>query len=106
MKKFNIVGGDLSDGYHTFDELYEHRCLLFLNLCLQDKTNAFWKPDFEGWFCLYWESPSGQISYHIPNKFIPLVENKITRDENHVWDKHVSSDVIFRLTDLAIKDNK
>lgn len=29
-KAFKIVGNDLSDGYHTFDELYDHRCLLFL----------------------------------------------------------------------------
>lgn len=33
-KKFQIEGGDISDGYHTFDELYEHRCLLFIRLCL------------------------------------------------------------------------
>ena len=24
-KIFKIVDGDMSDGYHTFDELYEHR---------------------------------------------------------------------------------
>lgn len=25
--------GKMSDGYHTFDELYDHRIALFLELC-------------------------------------------------------------------------
>ena len=29
-KIFKIVNGDISDGYHTFDELYKHRCLLWI----------------------------------------------------------------------------
>lgn len=102
-KTFCIKDNDISDGYHTFDELYEHRCLLFLNLCLANSANCFWKPDFDNWFALYWESPSGQISYHLPNKFLPILKGKIKRDDDHIWDKHLSSDVIFRLTDMAIK---
>lgn len=27
--------GQLSDGYHSFDELYEHRLVLFIALCNQ-----------------------------------------------------------------------
>lgn len=27
--------GEVSDGYHTFDELYEHRVALFIALCNQ-----------------------------------------------------------------------
>ena len=98
---FKIVGDDISDGYHTFGELYDHRCLLFLNICLGFPGDCAWKPDFEGWFCLYWESPSGQISYHIPNKYLPLVENKLRRDDHHVWDEHTGKDVVARLEKLA-----
>lgn len=101
-KTFKIVGNDISDGYHTFEELYDHRCLLFLNLCLKDLGNCFWKPDFEGWFCLYWESPQGQISYHLPNKLLPLVEKDIRRDDNHQWDGHKGCDVLSRLRSLAV----
>jgi hypothetical protein len=100
-KTFKIVNGDISDGYHTFDELYEHRCLLFLNLCLNDKNNCYWKPDFENWFCLYWESPQGQISYHLPNKFLHLIDGCITKDEAHTWDGHKGSDVLTRLIAIA-----
>lgn len=46
-KIFKIVDGDMSDGYHTFDELYEHRCLLFINLCLYRADEAYWRPHFE-----------------------------------------------------------
>lgn len=101
MKTFKIVGNDISDGYHTFDELYEHRCLLFLNLCLHHRVECYWKPDFEGWFCLYWESPKGQISYHLPNKLLPLVERVIKRDDLHKWDGHKSEDVIKRLMEMC-----
>ena len=97
MKQFKIVDGDLSDGYHTFDELYEHRCLLFLVIARACSDRFYWKPDFEGWFCLYWESPEGQISYHIPNKFLHLIEDHIERDDEHVFDGHKSPDVLNRL---------
>src|SRR5258708_253160 len=100
-KTFKIVDGDISDGYHTFDELYEHRCLLFLNLCLKDRFSRFWRPDFEGWFCLYLETPSGQISYHLPNKFLSIVEQKIPRDDGHSFDGHTSQDVAFRLREIT-----
>lgn len=33
-KRYNDSVGTLSDGYHTFDELYHHRALLFASLCL------------------------------------------------------------------------
>ena len=96
-KTFKIVDGDISDGYHTFDELYEHRCLLFLVIARACADRFYWKPDFEGWFCLYWESPEGQISYHIPNKHLPLIQDHVERDDEHIWDKHTSKDVVARL---------
>ena len=100
-KTFKIVNGDISDGYHTFDELYEHRCLLYLNLCLTDAKNCYWKPDFPGWFCLYWESPRGQISYHLPERLLPIVEAHFQRDDNHKWDGHTGINVLARLESHA-----
>lgn len=100
MDKITIEVKDLysvSDGYHTIAELYDHRCLLFVNLCLMDALNCNWKPDFEGWFCLFWESPSGQISYHIPDRYLPLIKDKILGVSNYQWDGHKSNDVLERL---------
>ena len=105
MKTFKIVNNDISDGYHTFDELYEHRCLLFINLVLALKgVNASaWKSDldFGSWFCLYLETEYGQISYHIPNKFLFLVEPEIPQVDNYKWDGHSSATVIERLNMMA-----
>lgn len=103
-KTFKIVNGDMSDGYHTFDELYEHRCALYVLLCLQAPEYCFWRPDFEGWFVLYIDIPIpgiGQISYHIPNGMFYLIENKIKQDDDHKWDGHKSKDVVNRLLMMA-----
>jgi hypothetical protein len=91
--------GDISDGYHTFSELYDHRCLLYICLCLATPTKAKWKSDenYGDWICLYLELPTGQISYHVPAKFLPLFQNKIEKSETYLWDGHSSPDVLTRL---------
>lgn len=96
-KVFKIVGEDISDGYHTFDELYEHRVLLFIRLCLaMPKRANIGKTDGD-WFILFLELPSGQISYHLHVKYLPLVTPFITSDLTEQWDGHTSADVIERL---------
>lgn len=104
MKTFKIVDGDISDGYHTFDELYEHRCLIYINLCQLNYKLCAWRPDFEGWFVLYFESHAGQISYHVPNKFLPLIEGLVPRHDEWFFDGHKSKDVADRLYALAKKN--
>lgn len=93
--------GDVSDGYHTFEELYDHRCLLFINLCLTSPHSCVWMPHGYKFFLLYFEAKSGQISYHLPVKFLPLVEHQIRKDEQYVWDGHNSADVLERLNMAA-----
>lgn len=100
-KTFKIVGNDISDGYHTFQELYEHRNLLFINLCLGDSVNCWWKQDYEGHFCLYWDSPLGQISYHMGNELLPLIKDIINMDDSDKWDGHTSATSILRLFEVA-----
>lgn len=64
--------GDLSDGYHTFNELYRHRAILFAVVCSQFPALA-WKsknhhdPDdkmYDGMFIVGIETPAGQATYH------------------------------------------
>lgn len=66
--------GKISDGYHTFDELYDHRTVLYAALC-----NAYpelsWKSRlhedgtmYDGMFIAGLNLPNGEISYHIENK--------------------------------------
>lgn len=96
-KKFEIKGNDISDGYHTFTELYDHRIALFLALAKVSKWPAFYKCDYDSWFCLYLETPAGQISYHLPNIHLETVKQFAANGEGYVWDGHQSPQVIFRL---------
>lgn len=113
---------DVSDGYHTFSELYEHRHALFIALCRSvvelnkqyvkhhgDKRGPLplvWRSKqhadgtmFEGQFILGVSNVSGnQITYHLPYKFWEetyFVE--ATLEYAPEWDGHTSADVIERL---------
>lgn len=104
-KTFKIVGDDISDGYHTFNELYEHRCLLFINLCLLRPDLAYWRPHYEGWPLIGMELPSGQVTYHVPERLIPLFKDRI-REGGPEFDGHCSDVVIERLEAFALSGVK
>lgn len=90
------ITGETSDGYHTFNELYDHRVLLWINICLMNSDKAYVVEDhFDGWFLLGQETEFGQISYHAPNKFLYLVE--CIKRHYPLFDGHTSKDVISRL---------
>jgi len=97
------VNGNTSDGYHTFNELYDHRCLLWINLCLlqHQKMTYLVEDHFDGWFLLGCQTKFGQLSYHCPNKYLHLCK-KITR-RHPEFDGHKSKDVIERLEQLALR---
>ena len=105
--------GEVSDGYHTFNELYEYRMLYnaalfneFAKQGLYDVHKSRKHSDGEypfgdsNWFIVMAELPTGQISNHyeikdwdkfqIPEK--PLA-NK--------WDEHSPRDVANRLTSFT-----
>lgn len=97
---------DVSDGYHTFGELYAHRHALFANLCMLHRQQAFKTrlndkgEAWEGWFILGLNTEYGQISYHLPDRWwdhidVPEVER------NTDYDGHTSSDVLIRLMRMA-----
>lgn len=92
----------VSDGYHTFEELYDHRVLLFIALAMDTNHVAKWKPHYPGWPVLFLETmKAGQISYHFPEKYLPIVEKHFSRDDNWEWDGHTSADVLERLKKLV-----
>jgi hypothetical protein len=105
------VTGETSDGYHTFNELYEHRHVLFAHLLqnsyMYDSQVFFWKTwrnqngeVWDGWFIAGIDTEYGQISYHMPAEWwdrLPVV-TEIERNEN--YDGHTSSDVLLRLKQL------
>jgi hypothetical protein len=93
--------GQVSDGYHTFAELYEHRCLLFAALCkwLAEafKTHKNDKgEEWAGWFIAGFNSPVGQVTYHLPEWLYDWVDAQPI-ERNDGYDGHTSQDVAKRL---------
>ncbi len=106
------------DGYHTFDELYEHRIRLFITLSnfiyraygqpKKAKGDMIpWKSKvhsdgtvWDGWFVAGIGFDKGkQISYHLP--IIRWDELRVvTYDKAPEWDGHTPDDVLERLKNL------
>jgi len=103
----NLPTGQISDGYHTFDELYEHRITLFIALC-EHVTNDVWRSKFhadgtgyDGWFIMgINKAPGAQISYHLPNTKWDATAFAETLNRAPEWDGHTSVDVLKRLGSL------
>lgn len=96
----DIKSGELSDGYHTFNDLYYQRCILFATLVNQNKKTS-WKSykheDGElcfggGWFIVGIDTPLGSYTYHYENKYWDLFQCKELECAKH-WDGHTSKDV-------------
>lgn len=106
-KTFKIVGNDMSDGYHTFDELYEHRILLYLLWLVEEKgggqnRDVYWVKDhFPDWDLVATNVGTQQISYHVPISYRDVLQKHfVQRDTlDHVWDGHTSADVADRMRD-------
>lgn len=105
----------VSDGYHTFEELYEHRYALFIALAntlfvhdLADVYIAEANADgtkWDGWFLVVITTPyeQEQISYHLPERLRKELSVDIpVHDVNPEYDGHTSQDVIERLLKLYL----
>ena len=105
----------MSDGYHTFDELYEYRLLynaaFFNELAEQgvydvhkSKKESDGKSPFnnENMFVVMAELPTGQISNHYEMKYWNLFNVPI-KDKANVWDNHTSKDVCERIRKYLFK---
>ena len=99
--------GDLSDGYHTFNELYRHRAVLFSVLCnlMPDKA---WKSKlhdtgdmYDGMFIVGIETPSGQATYHYDvDPYWEMFKVK-ELEKAPKWDGHTPQDAIERLSTMT-----
>lgn len=97
--------GQVSDGYHTFDELYEHRNMLFISL-LRSMPKLAWRARhhsdgtmFEGFFVAGLRLESGMITYHVPSTLWKYLDYSriATLDKAPEWDGHTAQDVINRM---------
>jgi hypothetical protein len=110
IKSFDVVVTNdsitMSDGFHTFDELYEHRIQLFIQLCFFVKNARYvWRSKFhsdgsalDDWFVLgIGENKGSQITYHLPVSNWEQTNFAETLNKAPEWDGHTSEDVLERL---------
>ena len=99
--------GDVSDGFHTFNGLYEQRMILFAALVKAYKDKA-WKSyrheDGEycfggGWFIVGIDTPEGSYTYHYENKYWDMFDCIDLPRAKH-WDGHTEADAETRLMSL------
>jgi hypothetical protein len=108
---YSIIGlikvSELNDGYHSFDELYEHRNHLFialLNALYYGRAYSCWKTKFysdnkpleDGWFIA---GISNRITYHLPLHLWDKIEAPEISCSK--YDGHTSKDVAERVLELG-----
>ena len=100
---------DISDGYHTVEELYNHRHALFINLMWQWYADCWWSKVhadgtfYEGYLLCGISLPSGNVTYHLPANYSYHLPAEKELPKGKVWDGHTSEDVIKRRLDSSFK---
>lgn len=94
--------GEVSDGYHTFNQLYHQRAVLFATIVKQNKEKA-WKSWKHGdgkfcfdsnkeWFIVGVDTPEGSYTYHYEKKCWDMFDC-IELEHGKFWDGHTEEDV-------------
>lgn len=104
--------GEFSDGYHTFNELYHHRAVLFSVICNMFPEKA-WKSKlhdtgdmFDGMFIVGIETEQGQATYHYDiEPYWDMFKVK-ELDKAPKWDGHTPSDAIRRIGSISSKQRE
>lgn len=101
-----ISTGQISDGYHTFDELYAHRVRLFSVLLRAHEDKAWWSRKhhdgsvMDAWIIAGIKTPAGMVTYHLPESEIPNLPAWLELTHGMEWDGHTADDVLERLKSL------
>lgn len=110
--QLNLKPAQITDGYHTFEELYTHRIELYVALCKIIKGNfsvPVWAStkhsdgsSYDNWFILgIYKDKGRQITYHLPsNYWSEVCEFAEILEQAPEFDGHSSADVIDRIKKL------
>lgn len=101
-----VITGETSDGYHTFNELYHHRAVLF-SVIVSQFPELCWKSKrhhdgtmYDGMFIVGIETPTGQATYHYDiDPYFDMFECKEVEYAPE-WDGHTPDDAIRRIATL------
>ena len=103
----NPVNGSTSDGYHTFNELYHHRAVLFSVIVAVFRDKAWKAKDhsdgtmYDGMFIVGIDTPDGQATYHYDiEPYWDMFRCK-ELDRAPEWDGHTPEQAIERISKLA-----
>lgn len=98
--------GDVSDGYHTFNELYDHRAKLFSVICNEHKDLA-WKSKlhhdgsmYDGMFIVGIDTPLGPATYHYDIYPYWHIFHVKELDKAPEWDGHTPDNAITRILSI------
>lgn len=108
MNGVQEINGETSDGYHTFNELYHHRAVLFSVICNSAPALA-WKSKlhdtgdmFDGMFIVGIETPEGQATYHYDiDPYWDMFHVK-ELERAPKWDGHTPAQAIERISKLSL----
>lgn len=102
------ITGETSDGYHTFNELYHHRAVLF-SVIVANYPDRAWKSKkhhdgtmYDGMFIVGIETPDGQATYHYD--IDPYWDMFKCRELEVApeWDGHTPAQTIERIGKLTL----
>lgn len=102
--------GKTSDGYHTFDELYHHRAVLFATV-VADHPRMSWKSKlhhdgtmYDGMFIVGLDTPYGQASYHYDIDPYWDMFHCVARERAPEWDGHTPDQALERIYKIRGND--
>lgn len=102
--------GKTSDGYHTFDELYHHRAVLFATV-VADHPRMSWKSKlhhdgtmYDGMFIVGLDTPYGQASYHYDIDPYWDMFRCVARERAPEWDGHTPDQALERIYKIRGND--
>ena len=101
------INGETSDGYHTFNDLYHHRAVLF-SVIVRDHQNIAWKARkhhdgtmYDGMFIVGIETPKGQATYHYDlDPYWDMFDCE-ERECAPEWDGHTPDEAVARIATLG-----
>ena len=113
IQNSGVETNEVSDGYHTFGELYDHRIELFIQLCKimsfvspysvwRSKRHSDGELAFGGtWFVLGIHKAEGkQVTYHLPIERWDDAPFAEILEKAPEFDGHTPADVLERLKTL------
>lgn len=110
LKAQEPITGETSDGYHTFNELYHHRAVLFSVIVVNYPERA-WKSKkhhdgtmYGSMFIVGIETPDGQATYHYDiEPYWDMFKCRVL-DNAPEWDGHTPAQAIERIGRLKAQE--